>query len=104
MKKAVFGAAGVCFLVGCSSSTPPEVTPEMVRAGTSGSRTFVQLQHGRTLFASRCIECHTLPAIAMHTQSEWPRLVNLMADRANLKPDERDTVLAYILAARAQSR
>lgn len=61
-----------------------------------------QLQHGRTLFASRCIECHALPAVTAHNASEWPRLIDEMAERASLKLTEREAVLAYVLAARAQ--
>ena len=97
---------GTCFLfliVGCSTTFPPEVTPEMARrASARDPVTISQLQHGRVLFASRCIECHTLPPIAKHTDSEWPHLVNWMAGRASLKPAEREAILTYILAARAQ--
>ena len=36
--------------------------------------------------------------------TEWPRLIDEMAGRANLKSTERDAVLAYILVAHSQSR
>jgi mono/diheme cytochrome c family protein len=96
---------GICFLfllAGCSATSPPEVTPKMARASSHGPATVGQLQHGRVLFASRCIECHTLPPIARYTDSQWPHLVNAMAGRASLKPEEREAVLSYILAARAK--
>jgi mono/diheme cytochrome c family protein len=97
---------GVFFLfllAGCSATAPPEVTPEMARASSHGSATVDQLRHGRVLFASHCIECHTLPPIARYTGSQWPHLVDAMAGRASLKPEEREAVLSYILATRAQS-
>ena len=89
-------------LAGCADTTPPAVTPELAARASSKTLTVAQLQHGRRLFASRCIECHTLPVVNAHEKTEWPCLVDWMAKRASLKREERDAVLAYILAARAQ--
>jgi mono/diheme cytochrome c family protein len=89
-------------LAGCTATVPPPVTPEMARTSGAKPTTVTQLQHGRILFASRCIECHTLPPVTAHNDTEWPHLVNAMAGRASLKPAEKEAVLAYILAARAQ--
>jgi hypothetical protein len=68
----------------------------------SSPGTAAQLERGRTLFVHRCIECHTLPAIWKYSKRDWPQIVNDMSHRASLKPDERDAVIAYILAARKQ--
>ena len=96
-------ASILLFLVaGCASTMPPPVTPEMAARNPSKKLTVEQLEHGRRLFASRCIECHTLPPVNAHAESEWPGLIGWMAKRASLKPDEREAVIAYILAARAQ--
>src|SRR5437868_331105 len=95
-------AVFILLLVGCALNIPPMVTPEMVAANSGRPITIAQLQHGRTLFASRCIECHTLPALTAHSEAQWPQVVNTMAARASLKPAEREAVLAYILAARTQ--
>jgi mono/diheme cytochrome c family protein len=92
-------------LVGCQSTShlPPPVTPQMaVRAGPKQHVALTTLREGRTLFVSRCIECHTLPSVAEHAAAQWPRLIDEMAGRANLKPAERNAVLAYILAAQKQ--
>jgi mono/diheme cytochrome c family protein len=91
-------------LGGCATANPPNVSPQMVAATSGRPVTVAQLQHGRSLFASRCIECHTLPAVTEHPASEWPHLIDEMAGRANLKPVEREELLAYVLAAqRVQS-
>jgi hypothetical protein len=96
-------AAGfVCLLVGCSTTAPPEVTPQLAQAYSKRGVSLAQLQQGRTLFVSRCIECHTLPAVDAHTAKEWPGLIKEMSDRANLKPAEQNAVLTYILAVREQ--
>ena len=93
----------VCLFASCVNSTPPVVTPEMA-AGKNADRTvaMAKLQHGRILFASRCIECHTLPPVNAHDATEWPCLVGWMAKRASLKPDEREAMIAYLVAARTQ--
>jgi mono/diheme cytochrome c family protein len=75
----------------------------MAQTSRAKSTTVTQLEHGRVLFASRCIECHVLPPVTAHNETEWPHLVNAMASRASLKPAEKEAVIAYILAARAQS-
>jgi mono/diheme cytochrome c family protein len=92
----------VCLLVGCESTSymPPMVTSNMAKVGLTQHVDLATLREGRTLFVSRCIECHTLPAVSAHAATEWPGLIDEMARRTNLKPAERDAVLAYILAAR----
>jgi len=105
------GAAGSLFaallwlLASCESTRnqPPPVTAEFAKidARPASLRTsLATLREGRALFVSRCIECHTLPAIGKHTAAEWPALIDEMAGRANLKSEQRGAVLAYILAAR----
>jgi hypothetical protein len=90
---------------GCQSSvSPAPMTHEVVRAGARAHVDERILREGRTLFVSRCIECHTLPLVSRYDAVAWPWLVNDMAHRASLKPAERDAVVAYILAVRAQSK
>ncbi|HEY4284959.1 MAG TPA: cytochrome c [Chthoniobacterales bacterium] len=99
-------ASAFVLLVSCQSSfnnMPPPVTEQMARqSGTIATAT--SLDHGRRIFASRCIECHVLPPISNYPADRWPKIVNWMAPRASLKPEERQAVLTYVLAARAQSR
>jgi cytochrome c5 len=92
----------IAHLIGCESTShaPPPVTSQMARVGTKQHVDLATLHEGRRLFVSRCIECHTLPTVSAHSAAEWPRLIDEMAGRANLKPAERNAVLAYILAAR----
>jgi len=87
-----------------SFAPPPRVTPELAQAGGRQHVDLATLSEGRSLFVSRCIECHTLPMISRFTESDWPCIVHEMGGRAKLKPAERDAVLAYILAVHSQSR
>jgi len=105
---AIFAAAIICLvdLSGCGTTSfaPPPVTEELARAGARQHVDLATLHEGRALFTSRCIECHTLPAISQHSATEWPGLIDEMAGRASLKSTQRDAVLAYILVAQSQSR
>ncbi len=105
---AIFAAAIVCLVdlnsCGTTNFTPPPVTAELAPAGARQHVELATLRQGRALFVSRCIECHTLPNVAQHSATEWPRLIDEMAGRASLKSRERDAVLAYILAAHSKSR
>jgi mono/diheme cytochrome c family protein len=87
-----------------SLAPPPRVTPELARAAGRQQVDLATLREGRSLFVSRCIECHTLPIASRFTESDWPCIVHEMGGRAKLKPAERDAVLAYILAVHSQSR
>ena len=113
MKKCL-AAAFVCLLVSCESTNyAPAVTPRManvraaqyVRHGANPSDRWIEveiLREGRSLFVSRCIECHTLPIIWYYRPSDWPGIIDEMAERSSLKAAERDAIVAYILAVRAQ--
>ena len=108
-KRLAISAAAIICLVdlsscGTTSFAPPPVTEKLARAGARQHVDLATLNEGRALFTSRCIECHTLPAISQHSATEWPRLIDEMAGRASLKSTQRDAVLAYILVAHSQSR
>jgi cytochrome c1 len=92
----------IWLLCGCQAAryyAPPVATPKMARSEHVDLAT---LQRGRQLFAYRCIQCHTAPAIWYYRTQDWPVIVNSMAHRASLKPSEREAILAYIRAVRAQ--
>ena len=81
----------------------PPVTPQMAASSHSkAGADLATLQRGRTLFARRCIECHTLPPMWKYSREDWPQIVNDMSHRASLKPDEREAIIAYVLAVRKE--
>src|SRR3982751_2216103 len=100
----LFTVGIVVLFVSCQSSfnnVPPPVTEKMV--SVRGNMASVErLNEGRRVFASRCLECHILPPISRYPEERWKRIVNWMGPRASLKADEREAMIAYILAARAQ--
>jgi mono/diheme cytochrome c family protein len=83
-------------------SFAPPVTADLAPASSGQYSNIAMLREGRALFVHRCIECHTLPPFWHYRAEDWPKIVDSMSRRANLKPSERDAVIAYILAVRAQ--
>jgi len=108
MKKiSILAGTAICIVDLSSCGTtgwgpPPPVTTEWSRAAARQHVDVRTLRAGRAIFVSRCIECHTLPVVSRYNASDWPCLVDAMSERASLKKSERDAIVAYILAARAQ--
>ena len=90
-----------CVLASCQlTNYVPPVTSQMGTARKGQSLNLAMLQEGRTLFAHRCIECHTLPVVWRYSSKDWPDIVDRMSQRASLKPAEREAIIAYIIAVR----
>jgi len=88
--------------IGCAEfAPPPPVSPALVANASREHANPQTLSHGRSLFVSRCLECHTLPSVAKHSPEQWPHLVSRMSDRANLSEAERNAITAYLRAASA---
>jgi hypothetical protein len=90
-----------CVLASCQlTNYVPPVTSQMATARKGQSVNLAMLHEGRTLFAHRCIECHTLPVVWHYSSKDWPDIVDSMSKRASLKPAEREAIIAYIIAVR----
>ena len=90
-----------CVLASCQlTNYVPPVTLQMATARKGQSVNLAMLHEGRTLFAHRCIECHTLPVVWRYSSKDWPDIVDSMSKRASLKPAEREAIIAYIIAVR----
>jgi len=90
-----------CVLASCQlTNYVPPVTSQMATARKGQSVNLAMLHEGRTLFAHRCIECHTLPVVWRYSSKDWPDIVDSMSQRASLKPAERKAIIAYIIAVR----
>jgi mono/diheme cytochrome c family protein len=82
-----------------NSFVPPPVSPTLIDRAQLDHATPQQLAAGRQLFASRCLECHTLPSVTKYQRDEWPHLVRRMSARANLTAGEENSIVAYLRAA-----
>jgi len=90
-------------LPGCAIDkfTPPPVSPTLIASARLDHVDPQTLSHGRAIFVSRCLECHTLPSVTKHSPAEWPHLVSRMAARANLSASDQEAITVYLRAASA---
>ena len=90
----------ILFIVSCSNfAPPPEVSPALISNARPDHIDAQQLQNGRRLFVSRCLECHTLPRVTKYNREQWPHLVSRMAARANLSAADQKAITLYLRAA-----
>src|SRR6516162_1977883 len=103
MKRMLILIAVIAGLLACESVNYVPPVTQQIAAAKKGRRVDVgTLREGRTLLVHRCIECHTLPPLWHYKIDDWPEIVNSMSRRASLNPQERDAIIAYILAVRSQ--
>lgn len=76
-------AAAFVAAVACATALPP-ATPE-----TEG---------GRAIYQAKCHSCHRLYAPSRVGPEKWPALMEKMAQKAKLTPEEEKQVLDYVLA------
>ena len=78
-------------------SLAPPVSPQMAAAARVPAPT---LEAGRRLYTGRCAACHAIDPVTKYTATRWPGIIDDMAERAKLTPVERQSLQAYVLAAR----
>jgi mono/diheme cytochrome c family protein len=88
------GLAAAC-AAALRHSTPADVV--LVSPKWPGT-TLDDLERGRRLYVRRCAGCHTLILPSAHAPDDWPVLVDAMAERARLKPAEREDIVRFLTA------
>jgi mono/diheme cytochrome c family protein len=85
------------FLSGCGSlETPaPTVTPAI--AAASGAE-IGELEHGRVIYTTRCVECHAGERIPRYSRAEWMEILPRMSVEARLNDAQERAVRAYVMA------
>lgn len=96
----VIGNAAVCaalHLAGCGSLEPsaPAVTPAVAAAARAD---IGELEHGRLIYTTRCVECHAAERIPRYSRAEWQEILPRMADEARLNDAQDCAVRAYVMA------
>jgi hypothetical protein len=90
----------ILFIVSCANfAPPPEVSPALISNARFDHVDAGQLQNGRRLFVSRCLECHTLPRVTKYNRELWPHLVSRMSGRAHLSASDQKAITFYLRAA-----
>jgi hypothetical protein len=85
-------------------NVPPEtglVAPDAHQDGDDPANVqtvekFDPVQAGKKVMDEKCSSCHPVPRPRTHTLAEWPVVVNEMAGRAFLRPDEQALIMSYL--------
>jgi hypothetical protein len=95
-------AALLLALAACSGGIP-RVTPELVAHArdTWPDMDAPRLDAARSLYIARCAGCHQLYRPIDYSASRWPKLMERMAQKSKLTPDQGEELLRFVLAARA---
>ena len=96
---AVVVVASAIAVTACAGGT---VTPTLVSAAQKRWPEASQesLERGRSLYVSKCQDCHALPAPKGHSAEEWPKYMEKMGKLASLDTAGTELVLRYVIAAR----
>jgi hypothetical protein len=78
--------------------TAPPVTPALLTAARAKGP-MNALQEGRTLYTTRCAECHELELLDSRSVSGWEQAVSSMSGRAKLSAPEKARILDYLTVA-----
>ena len=95
-------AAGAILLgmAGCHTVSVEQLAPPVEQITVDPSNVG-QYQRGREIYVSRCAKCHAVKPVNAFAAQDWAgRIMPKMAKKAKLTPEEKETVLAYVLAAR----
>lgn len=87
-------------VVGCRTTSVNQLAPPVDQI-TVDPANVGEYQHGREIYITRCARCHEVKPVGAYAAQDWAtRIMPKMAARAKLTPEEQETVLAYVLAAR----
>ena len=98
------------FLTACSAKlvTPTQTDADRVAQRMPGT-TLADLQEGKTLYQSKCSQCHTLKKPSSKTESEWQQIIPIMAKRAEkahkdlITGNDQVQIMKYLTAYAKQS-
>lgn len=78
--------------------TAPPVNPAFLSASKT-SASAATLEQGRTLYVSRCNQCHDLEMLDSRSPSAWKSEVSSMARRAKIDDAQQALIVQYLTAA-----
>jgi mono/diheme cytochrome c family protein len=103
VKRLLCAALVAAALAACGGSAIPEPTTADASRGSAHfpDLTLSELQHGRTLYLSRCGSCHTLKRPAELSAAQWQTEVSEMRDKNGVKLSdaEAQAIVRYLAVA-----
>jgi len=87
-------------LIGCRTASVDQLAPPVNRIAVDPASVSAY-QEGREIYVSRCAKCHGVKSVRAFAAEDWAsRIMPAEAKKAKLTPEEKQSVLAYVLAAR----
>jgi hypothetical protein len=88
----------ITLLASCAAPIPRPTDADVLRAASQRPQTtLAELERGRTLYVSRCGNCHRPIAPERLAPTAWPGEVDKMAVRAKLGTDHRELILLFLV-------
>lgn len=93
-----FACGALAMLAACATALARPTAEDAARAARAWpDATLSQLEHGRDVFVARCGSCHRLYLPSDEPASSWPGVLDAMAPRAKLTPEEREAIERYLV-------
>jgi mono/diheme cytochrome c family protein len=80
--------------VSLDTAAPPVATLRPAAAG-GGS---IQLDHGRTIYITKCAKCHAPEPVRNYSAARWREIIPEMAEETKLSSAETEALRAYVFA------
>jgi cytochrome c5 len=104
MKKSI-AIVLLLFLTACSAKlvTPTQADADRVEQRMPGT-TLEDLQEGKSLYETKCKQCHGLKKPSSRTESDWQHIIPIMAKRAEkakkliITGHDQEQIMKYLTA------
>jgi hypothetical protein len=83
----------VLTLVSCTTKL---YIPSEANVNKREAASLAELQQGKEIFSNKCGRCHKLPKPEKHMPEEWTKILEKMAPKAKLTPDQKALVFKYV--------
>ncbi len=91
--KKLFAALGVLLIV-LSACTTKSVSVKTENLDSA------KLAQGAVLYEESCKKCHDLPIPTEHTAEQWMKIMDWMAPKAKLTPEQKQLVYNYVTSVK----
>ena len=85
-------------IVGCATinDLAPPIDAQTLSLAQSMGYATERVEHGRTLYITACVQCHSPEAVTRYSWERWSRIIPKMIDRSDLHAEDRQALTAYI--------
>ena len=94
MQKILFIFSIAIIAVSCSPKTSGSVVPVVKKEAMLPT---IELKQGKSIYDSKCSQCHAPKIIEEYTQEQWNKILPDMSLRAELSIEDATLVEAYVV-------